>query len=51
MGGGCYVAAGHSCWGILLGPGTGEAMAELIATGNGRTEHVDLGPFDPARFG
>ena len=50
-GGGCYVAAGHSCWGILLGPGTGEAMAELIATGNGRTEHVDLGPFDPARFG
>ena len=24
---GCYVAAGHGCWGILLGPATGEAMA------------------------
>ena len=25
----CYVAAGHSCWGILLGPATGESMAHL----------------------
>lgn len=46
----CYVAAGHGCWGILLGPGTGETMASLIATGKS-TRHVDLRPFDPSRFG
>jgi glycine/D-amino acid oxidase-like deaminating enzyme len=45
----CYLAAGHSCWGILLGPATGECMAHLIATGR-CSEHVDLDPFDPARF-
>lgn len=48
-GGPCYVAAGHGCWGILLGPGTGETMASLIATGKS-TRHVDLRPFDPSRF-
>lgn len=51
---GCYVAAGHSCWGILMGPATGEAMAELIASGGktlvGSSGEVDLKPFDPARF-
>lgn len=45
----CYIAAGHSCWGILLSPATGESMASLIATGH-CTKHVDLQPFDPARF-
>ena len=45
----CFVAAGHTCWGILLGPASGESMAHLIATGRS-TEHVDLRPFDPARF-
>lgn len=45
----CYVAAGHSCWGILLGPATGESMAHLIATGQS-TKHVDLRPFKPSRF-
>jgi glycine/D-amino acid oxidase-like deaminating enzyme len=44
----CYIAAGHSCWGILLGPATGESMASLIATGEG-TKYVDLRPFTPAR--
>ena len=29
----CYLAVGHSCWGILQSPGTGKALAELIATG------------------
>jgi len=48
-GGECYIAAGHSCWGILMGPGTGEAMASLIATGKS-TEHVDLRRFDPSRY-
>lgn len=41
-------AAGHSCWGILNGPATGKAMAELIA--NGKVTCVDLAAFDPARF-
>ena len=45
---GVYVATGHSVWGILNAPATGEAMAELIAEGEART--VDLSPFDPARL-
>src|SRR4051794_39203895 len=43
-----YVATGHSVWGILNAPATGEAMAELIAEGRARS--VDLAPFDPARL-
>ncbi|MEW5318677.1 MAG: hypothetical protein WDW38_009879 [Sanguina aurantia] len=45
---GVYVATGHSCWGILNGPATGLAMAELIV--NGRATSVDLSAFDPRRF-
>ncbi|KAL8200560.1 hypothetical protein R6Q57_011899 [Mikania cordata] len=45
---GCYVATGHSCWGILNGPATGAAMAELVM--EGYSTIVDLGPFSPARF-
>ena len=45
---GAYVATGHSVWGILNAPATGEAMAELIVDGAART--VDLAPFDPARL-
>ena len=30
---GAYVATGHSVWGMLNGPATGEAMAELIVDG------------------
>ena len=43
-----YVATGHSVWGILNAPATGEAMAELIVDGAART--VDLAPFDPTRL-
>lgn len=43
-----YVATGHSVWGILNAPATGEAMAELIVDRAPRT--VDLAPFDPARL-
>jgi glycine/D-amino acid oxidase-like deaminating enzyme len=43
-----YVATGHSVWGILNAPATGEALAELIVDGAART--VDLDPFDPARL-
>jgi glycine/D-amino acid oxidase-like deaminating enzyme len=45
---GAYVATGHSVWGILNAPATGEAIAELIIDGGAR--RVDLSPFDPARF-
>ena len=45
---GAYVATGHSVWGILNAPATGEAMAELIVDGSART--VDLAPFDPGRL-
>ena len=43
-----YVATGHSVWGILNAPATGEALAELIA--DGRARSTDLRPFDPARL-
>jgi glycine/D-amino acid oxidase-like deaminating enzyme len=45
---GAYIATGHSVWGILNAPATGEAMAELIT--EGRTRAVDLAAFDPARL-
>jgi glycine/D-amino acid oxidase-like deaminating enzyme len=44
---GAYVATGHSVWGILNAPATGEAMAELILDGEAKS--VDLSPFDPGR--
>ncbi|MEZ5668763.1 MAG: FAD-dependent oxidoreductase [Alphaproteobacteria bacterium] len=43
-----FVATGHSVWGILNAPATGEAMAELIVDGAART--VDIAPFDPGRM-
>jgi glycine/D-amino acid oxidase-like deaminating enzyme len=46
--GGAYVATGHSVWGILNAPATGEAMAELIT--EGRSQTLDLAAFDPARL-
>jgi glycine/D-amino acid oxidase-like deaminating enzyme len=45
---GAYVATGHSVWGMLNAPATGEAMSELILDGAAR--HVDLAPFAPARL-
>jgi glycine/D-amino acid oxidase-like deaminating enzyme len=42
-----YVATGHSVWGMLNAPATGEAMAELIVDGRAR---IDLAPFDSARM-
>jgi glycine/D-amino acid oxidase-like deaminating enzyme len=44
---GLYVATGHSVWGILNAPATGEALAELILEGAART--VDVAAFDPGR--
>ena len=45
---GAYIATGHSVWGILNAPATGEAIAELIVDGEANT--VDLRPFDPRRL-
>jgi len=45
---GAYVATGHSVWGILNAPATGEAMADLVA--DGAAHSVDLSPFDPGRI-
>jgi glycine/D-amino acid oxidase-like deaminating enzyme len=45
---GAYVATGHSVWGILSAPATGEAVAELIL--DGATRAVDLSSFDAARL-
>ena len=45
---GAYLATGHSVWGILNAPATGEAMAELIIDGTARS--VDLQRFGPSRF-
>jgi glycine/D-amino acid oxidase-like deaminating enzyme len=45
---GAFVATGHSVWGMLNAPATGEAMSELILDGAAR--HVDLAPFAPGRL-
>jgi glycine/D-amino acid oxidase-like deaminating enzyme len=45
---GAYVATGHSVWGMLNAPATGEAMSELILAG--AAQHVDLAPFAPGRL-
>jgi glycine/D-amino acid oxidase-like deaminating enzyme len=42
-----YVATGHSCWGILNAPATGEAIAQLIHEGK---SDLNLDAFDPKRF-
>ncbi|KND93562.1 putative oxidoreductase TDA3 [Tolypocladium ophioglossoides CBS 100239] len=42
---GLWVAAGHTCWGIQNGPGTGKLMSEYIFDGAAKSANVDkLGP-------
>ncbi len=45
---GAFVATGHSVWGMLNGPATGEVMAELII--DGMATAVDIAPFNPGRL-
>jgi glycine/D-amino acid oxidase-like deaminating enzyme len=45
---GAFVATGHSVWGMLNAPATGEALAELIL--DGVTKTVDLRAFNPGRL-
>jgi glycine/D-amino acid oxidase-like deaminating enzyme len=44
---GAFIATGHSVWGILNAPATGEAMAQLILNGG---SDIDLSPFHPGRM-
>lgn len=37
---GAFIGSGHGCWGILNGPATGEAIAELLT--KGETTHLDI---------
>ncbi|KAI5924790.1 FAD dependent oxidoreductase [Camillea tinctor] len=46
---GLWVAAGHTCWGIQNGPGTGKLMSELIL--DGRATSADVADLDPRQFG
>ena len=45
---GAYIATGHSVWGILNAPASGEALAALVLDGQARS--TDLSSFDPRRF-
>lgn len=45
---GAFVATGHGRQGILQAPPTGRAVADLIL--DGRTDCMDLAPFEPGRF-
>ena len=42
---GLFLAAGHTCWGIQNGPGTGKLMAEFVFDGEAKSAKVkDLDP-------
>ncbi|KAH7165874.1 FAD dependent oxidoreductase [Dactylonectria macrodidyma] len=45
---GVWVAAGHTCWGIQNGPGTGKLMSEFIFDGAAKSADVDK--LDPRKF-
>lgn len=45
---GVWVAAGHTCWGIQNGPGTGKVMSEMVMEGEARS--AEVGSLDPRRL-
>ncbi|KAL7945571.1 FAD dependent oxidoreductase [Trichoderma barbatum] len=45
---GLWVAAGHTCWGIQNGPGTGKLMSEYIFDGAAKSANV--ANLDPRKF-
>jgi glycine/D-amino acid oxidase-like deaminating enzyme len=45
---GAWVATGHSVWGIMNAPATGEALADVLLDGAAAT--IDLAPFNPGRL-
>ncbi|KAJ5936784.1 hypothetical protein N7466_003234 [Penicillium verhagenii] len=42
---GLYLAAGHTCWGIQNGPGTGKLMSEFVF--DGQAESAKVASLDP----
>ena len=44
---GLFLAAGHTCWGIQNGPGTGKLMSEFVF--EGRAVSAQVGSLDPRR--
>ena len=44
---GLLMAAGHTCWGIQNGPGTGKLMAEFVF--DGMAKSANIGALDPRR--
>ena len=44
---GLYAAFGHSHYGLMMAPKTGEIIADLLS---GRDPGLDLAPYDPLRF-
>lgn len=44
---GLYMAAGHTCWGIQNGPGTGKLMSEFVFDGEAKSAKVKS--LDPRR--
>ncbi|KAG4259587.1 hypothetical protein FPRO04_03319 [Fusarium proliferatum] len=45
---GLFVAAGHTCWGIQNGPGTGKLMSEFVFDGGAKSADIDK--LDPRKF-
>jgi glycine/D-amino acid oxidase-like deaminating enzyme len=48
---GLYLAAGHTCWGIQNGPGTGKLISELIFDGEAKSAKIKGGSLDPKKYG
>ncbi|CBX96813.1 hypothetical protein IAQ61_008237 [Plenodomus lingam] len=46
---GLLMGAGHTCWGIQNGPGTGKLLAELAW--EGKMKSAQVGSLDPRKFG
>ena len=44
---GLWLAAGHTCWGIQNGPGTGKLMSEFVM--DGKATSADVSSLDPRR--
>ncbi|KAI8943465.1 hypothetical protein NX059_001471 [Plenodomus lindquistii] len=46
---GLLMGAGHTCWGIQNGPGTGKLLAELVW--EGKAKSAQIGSLDPTKYG
>ena len=45
---GIWLAAGHTCWGIQNGPGTGKLMSEFVF--DGKATSANVSNLDPKKF-